>query len=329
MLSRAPRLSLVVPVYNGEHLLPDFLRSVAAQTLPAGEFEIIAVDDGSTDGSPAILKKYSGEMPGLRVVRQENGGLSEARNTGMREARGEWLAFADADDFVAPATYARWLAGAEQGRVDMLLGNGLYHYEGREPDRPILRDASATQVVSGADWLRARLEARFLPHMVWLHLYRREFVETNRLCFVPHLIHEDVLWTTRALLRAQRVQFDPEPCYYYRLPVRRPSPGELARQMDRMIPSTIYNARQLAAIVQNEVDAADLAKRLGWQLVDGALSVMHLIERHPEQAARRAYYRRLCEEQFFGLLWRHAFDARQKKKIAGRWLRARLRSLTS
>lgn len=328
-MSASPRLSLIAPVYNVESCLPAFLDSIAAQKLASDECEIIAVDDGSSDGSPAILERYSGEMRNLRIVRQENGGLSAARNTGLAQARGEWLAFADSDDFLAPGTYARWLGRAAANRLDMLLGNGFYHREGREPDRPILAGIAGTDVISGADWLRSRLEARFLPHMVWLHLYRREFIEKNRLRFVPRLIHEDVIWTTRALLRAGRVQFDPEPGYYYRLTVRRPSPEELARQMDRMIPSTIYNARQLAAIVRNEVQAPGLAQGIGWQLVDGALSVMHLIERHPDPSARRAWYRRLCDEQFFGLLWRYAVGAEQKRKIAGRWLKARLRSVAA
>lgn len=329
MLSKTPRLSLVVPVYNVERFLAGFLDSIAAQTLPAGEFEIIAVDDGSTDGSPAILKKYSSEMLNLRVVRQENGGLSEARNTGMREARGEWLAFADSDDVVAPETYARWLAMADQSQLDMLLGNGVYHYEGREPDRPILREVAAAPVLAGADWLRARLEARFLPHMVWLHLYRREFVDQNRFRFVPRLIHEDVLWTTRALLRARRVQFDPEPCYRYRVQARRFAPAEQARHLERVIASSVYNARQLSAIVQNEVSDGALARLIGWQLADGAMSVLHMIEQLPDPGARRAHYRRLREERFFRLLWRHAFDARQKRKIIGRWLRSVVRSFTS
>jgi glycosyltransferase involved in cell wall biosynthesis len=238
MLNR-PRLSLVAPVYNVESYLPAFLDSISAQALPASELEIIAVDDGSTDGSAAILKKYSRRMQNLRIVRQDNGGLSAARNTGLGHASGAWLAFADSDDLVAPGTYARWLERAEANRLDMLLGNGFYHREGREPDRPIFSGVAATEVLPGAGWLRARLEARFLPHMVWLHLYRREFIERNRFRFVPRLIHEDVIWTTRALLRAERVQFDPEPGYYYRLPVRRPSTKGLARRLDRRIRSTI------------------------------------------------------------------------------------------
>jgi len=328
-LNRPPRLSLVVPVYNVAAYLPAFLDSLAAQTLQASEFEIIAVDDGSTDPSPALLEAYAGRLPNLRVVRQENGGLSAARNTGMRLARGEWIAFADSDDFVAPGTYERWLARAEAGRLDMLLGNGWYHDEGRQGDRQIFSGVVATAVIPGADWLRARLEARYIPHMVWLHLYRRAFIESNQLSFVPRLIHEDVSWTTRALLRARRVQFDPEPGYYYRLLLRRPAPEELARRLDAVIDSTIYNARQLSAIVAHEVVDRAMARAIGWQLVDGALSVLHKIERHPNPDARRAHYRRLREEGFFGLLWRHAFDARQQRKIASRWCRAALRSFTS
>ena len=321
-------LSVVAPVYNVAPWLPAFLGSLKTQ-LTVGDFEIIAVDDGSTDESPAILKRFSSEMPNLRIVQQQNGGLSAARNAGLEHARGEWLAFADSDDVVAPGTYARWLKKAEAGALDMLLGNGTYHYEGRQPDRPIFDGVAATPVISGREWLRARLQARFLPHMVWLHLYRREFIERYRFRFVPRLIHEDVIWTTRALLRAERVQFDPEPGYLYRVQARRLEPAALARHMDRVIASSIYNARQLAAIVQAEVSDAALGRLIGWQLADGAMSVLHKIEQHPDAEARRAHYRRLREEEFFGLLWRHALDPRQKRKVAGRWLRSALRSLTS
>jgi glycosyltransferase involved in cell wall biosynthesis len=324
-----PRLSLVVPVYNVAPWLTPFLESLAAQTLPAAEFEVVAVDDGSTDDSPAILQRFAARMANLRIVRRENGGLSAARNTGIEHARGEWLAFADSDDLVAPGAYARWLAAAEADRLDMLLGNGVYHHEGRAPDRPIFSGVAPTAVMAGTDWLRARLEARFLPHMVCLHLYRREFIERHGFRFVPRLIHEDVIWTTRALLRAARVRFDAEPCYLYRVQTARHTPEQRARHLERVIDSSVYNARQLSAIVATEVDDAALARLIGWQLTDGALSVLHHIEQLPEAAARRVRYRSLRSEAFFSLLWRHALDARQKRKVASRWLRATLRSLTS
>ena len=319
-----PKLSVVVPVYNVAPWLPGFLDSLA-KALPAEAHEVIAVDDGSTDGSPEILQEYAKKLPVLRVVHRQNGGLSAARNTGLEHASGTWLAFADSDDLVAPGAYARWLAAAAADDLDMLLGNGHYHYEGRAPDRLILDGVGATPVIAGSDWLRARLEARFLPHMVWLHLYRREFIERHGFRFVPRLVHEDVLWTTRALLLAGRVRFDPEPCYRYRVQSRRHTPAHL----ERVIASSIYNARQLAALVATEVRDEPLARLIGWQLADGAMSVMHHAEQLPDAAARRAHYRRLRAEGFFRLLWRHALDARQKRKVASRWLRATLRSVTS
>ena len=321
------KLSVVVPVYNVAPWLPDFLTSLA-KALPAGMNEVIAVDDGSTDDSPAILKKFASEM-NLHIVRQENGGLSAARNTGLGVARGEWIAFADSEDRVLPGSYARWLQKAEAGALDILLGNGVYHYEGRQADRPIFEGVAATPVIAGTEWLRERLRAKFLPHMVWLHLYRREFIERHGFRFVPRLIHEDVIWTTRALLRAERVQYDPEPSYLYRVHARRLDGAALGRHMDRVIASSIYNARQLAAIAQNKVRDPELARLIGWQLADGAMSVLHKIEQHPDPGARRAHYRRLREEEFFSLLWQQALDARQRRKIAGRWLRSALRSFTS
>lgn len=328
-MTDTPRIALILPVYNVAAFLPACLESLARQTLPAAELEIIAVDDGSTDASPAILADYAGRMPNLRLLRQENGGLSAARNTGMKHATGRWVAFVDSDDFVAPDTYASWLRHGEAGDLDMLLGNGYYHFEGRERDRPVYSAVQSTDVLSGPEWLRERLVARFLPHMACLHLYRREFIETNRFAFVPRLIHEDVIWTTRALARARRVRFDPEPRYFYRLPVRRFGPEEKARRLDAIIASSIYNARSLAAMIENEVADRELGRLIGWQLVDGALSIFHKIEQHPYPEARRGHYRRLRDEGLLGLLWRHACDARQKKKLASRWLRTRIRAFTA
>ena len=98
-----PQLSVVVPVYNVAPYLPACLDSLAAHVPPIDE--LIVVDDGSTDDCPAILAAYRDKLPNMRIIRQENGGLSAARNSGLRAASGTWLAFVDSDDFIAPDTY--------------------------------------------------------------------------------------------------------------------------------------------------------------------------------------------------------------------------------
>ena len=314
----APLLSLVVPVYNVAPYLPRCLESLAALMPPADE--IIVVDDGSTDDCPRILAEFALRLPQMRVIRQENGGLSVARNTGLDAAHGKYLAFVDSDDFVSPDAYAEALRLAEEEQLDMALFNANYHFEGRQPDRPIYPDAQPTGTISGREWLRQRLiSGRFL-HMVWMHLYRREFIEANRFRFIPGLIHEDVIWTTRALLAAQRVRFAPHIAVHYRIPIRKFAPVERQRRLESIVASSVINARALADAsgeLENDPGLRDL---LSHQLVDGALSIFHKLEKMPDRQTARAIRNDLRRQGFLQLLWRHAQDAAQYRRIARQWL---------
>jgi heptose III glucuronosyltransferase len=315
----APLLSVVMPVYNVAAYLPACLDSLVAQTLAPDE--IIAVDDGSTDDCPRILAEYATRMPNLRVIRQDNGGLSAARNTGLAAARGKWLAFVDSDDLVMPEAYARLVAMAEADDLDMALANAEYHFEGRQPDRPVYSDLPAVaSVMSGADWLRERLRAGRFLHMVWMHLYRRAFIEAHAFRFVPRLIHEDVIWSTRALLAARRVRHDAQPAYRYRIPMRHFTPREKAARLEAIIDSSLVNARTLADMAGAVTDP-ELQRLLRAQLVDGAFSVFHKIAQFPEAAARARHRRRLRQSGFHRFLWHHAVGWRQHRRVLSAWLR--------
>lgn len=316
-----PLLSLVMPVYNVAAYLPACLDSVLAQTrLPD---EIIIVDDGSTDECPAILAAYAARCPAIRVVRQTNRGLSAARNAGLDLARGEWLAFVDSDDRLAPEHCAHALAMAHTDDLDMALFNGVFDYEGRRPETPIYADdpPAASGITSGAEWMKERLRRRSFLHMVWLHLYRRDFLERIGLRFVPPWIHEDVPWTTRALLAAGRVRYDPRPLVHYRIPVRRFDPEVRDRRLKLTIESSLFNARELDAIAAGVADP-ELAALLRWQLVDGGLSVFHKIEKLSTSGQRRELRRVLRTAGFYRLLWRHASDWKQRRRIARQWAKA-------
>ena len=97
------RVSVIVPVYQVEAYLPRCLDSILAQTFD--DFELILVDDGTKDGCPAIMQAYAKRDSRIRQIHKENGGLSSARNAGLEIARGEYIAFVDSDDYVAP----QWL----------------------------------------------------------------------------------------------------------------------------------------------------------------------------------------------------------------------------
>lgn len=114
----SPLISVIVPIYNMESLLPRCLDSLAAQTLR--DLEIICVDDGSTDGSGGIVRKYASGDSRFRLITQENSGRAEARNAGIRAAAAPYLGFADPDDYVEPDMYERCYRLAEETGADMV-----------------------------------------------------------------------------------------------------------------------------------------------------------------------------------------------------------------
>ncbi|MDP2809868.1 MAG: glycosyltransferase [Rhodocyclaceae bacterium] len=316
----SPLLSLIVPVYNVAPYLPQCLESLCALTPPADE--IIVVDDGSTDDCPRILTEFAARLPQMRVIRQENSGLSAARNTGLDAARGKYLAFVDSDDFVEPDAYAEALRLAEEEQLDMVLLNADYHFEGRQADYAIYADAEVTGIVPGREWLRQRLRAGRLLHMVWMHLYRRDFIEANCFRFVPRLIHEDVIWTTRALLAAQRVRYTGHIAVHYRIPLRSFSAEQSQRRLEAIVNSSVVNAEALAAMSAALNDDAELRRLLDEHLVDGALSVFHKLAKMPDRRIAATTLRRLRRRGFLRLLWRHAADNTPRRRIARHWLRS-------
>lgn len=305
-----------MPVYNVAPYLRRCLESLAALTPPADE--IIVVDDGSTDECPHILAEFAPRLPQMRVIRQENGGLSVARNTGLDAARGKYLAFVDSDDFVEPEAYAEALREAEDGQLDMVLQNASYHFEGRQADSLIYSDAAVTGIVPGREWLRQRLRAGRFVHMVWMHLYRREFIEANAFRFVPKLVHEDVIWTTRALLSAARVRYNGRLAVHYRIPLRTLSQERLRI----VVESSVVNARALASISAAIENDAELRRLLDHQLVDGALSIFHKLAKMPDRQTANATLVSLRQDGFLSLLWQRAGDFPQRRRITRAWLRS-------
>jgi glycosyltransferase involved in cell wall biosynthesis len=137
-LSMSPQISVVIPVYNRGSLIEKTVASVLAQDIKPHEFEIIIVDDGSTDRTPQILDELYGDHPQIRLFHIENGGVAKARNFGLKQARGEFLAFLDHDDLWMPeklrlqrekmeahphvgVVYCNWLAVDEKGEAMPLI----------------------------------------------------------------------------------------------------------------------------------------------------------------------------------------------------------------
>lgn len=316
MIAASPLLSLIVPVYNVAPFLERCLASLAAQDSEG--MEIVLVDDGSTDDCPAILARYAAQHPHMRVIRQDNGGLSAARNTGLDHISGQYVAFADSDDWIESSYYRRLLELVRAKNLDLAHGNAMYHFEGRREDHPVYRDALSTGVMPGREVLRRRLADKTFRHMVWMHLYRRDFIERLGMRFIPRLIHEDVLWTTRAFLQAQRVAYDPTPGYFYRQRIRPMAPEVQDQRMEAVIASSVRNARglvDLAAPLRDDPELQGL-------LIDGGLSILHGLRKVTSRALRRRLYRQLRRDGVYALLWNNTTKISQRRRIARVWLKS-------
>lgn len=197
--------SVVIPSYNCAPLLRRAVASAFA--IDTQRLEVIVVDDGSTDDTPALCLALQQDHPGLQVIRQPNGGLSAARNTGIQAACGEFVVLLDADDELIP--FDLEVLSAFDGEI-LRVGVEEVAVDGQVQCR---QECSAPS--SGADFLRRHLQADSLYVPSWAYAYRRSFLVQKGLRFMPGLIHEDMLFTVQALAAADRVASSDALVYRY------------------------------------------------------------------------------------------------------------------
>ncbi|MBR3710800.1 MAG: glycosyltransferase [Bacteroidales bacterium] len=202
------KFSVVIPVYNVEQYLDQCLESLIEQDFM--DYEVICVNDGSTDHSRGILEDWCAKFPPMKVIDRENGGLSAARNTGLEVAQGEYVVFVDSDDWVEPTMLSR-LADETQGE-DMIC------FACRRTDNG---KADLLEVEQGNGWdyyNHHALEARIVPFVcVWQRCYRRAFLLENELSFREGILHEDNEFTPRVCLKAKTIKVIPDVLYNYRV----------------------------------------------------------------------------------------------------------------
>lgn len=205
---RAMKFSVVVPVYNVEKYLDQCLESLKAQDF--SDFEVICVNDGSTDHSREMLEVWETKFPQMKVIDRENGGLSAARNTGLEVVKGDYVVFVDSDDWVELNMLSR-LAAMVDG-VDMVC------FACRRTDNESCDILAPEQSDGWSYYNRHALEARIVPFVcVWQRCYRREFLIENNLFFREGILHEDNEFTPRACLKAQSVKVISDVLYNYRV----------------------------------------------------------------------------------------------------------------
>lgn len=198
-------LSIIVPVFNVERYLAKCLDSLLSQDIDQDSYEIVLIDDGSTDGGGEICDRYASKHENIRVFHQKNQGLSVARNEGVNKAEGKYVLFVDSDDFLQESVLGVLVRKIEEFELEILRfkyrrvreSDIPYHEIGNQKD-PV----SELNVLDGHDFLFNRLGKECYACQF---LINKGFLIQNDLFFRPGIIFEDTEWTPRVLEKAKRV----------------------------------------------------------------------------------------------------------------------------
>ena len=201
-------ISVIIPVFKVEKYLEYCIESIRNQTYK--HLEIILVDDGSPDACPGICDKYASIDSRIRVLHKKNGGLSDARNAGLRVAKGSYVSFIDSDDWVELDFFEKLIKESKVNNADIVASNVVMIWENGhsqyliKPNNCILDNYQAYRSIIIEDKLK---------QPVWYKLYKRNVIKDF---FPKGKIHEDVYWSYQTIANANRVSIISSTNYYYR-----------------------------------------------------------------------------------------------------------------
>lgn len=204
------KLSIIVPVYNVADYLPKCLDSLLVQDLPQNEYEIIVVNDGSTDNSGNIAQQYADKYANITLINQANQGLSGARNTGIKCAKGDYIQFVDSDDYLEENVLGGLMRQVEKDNLDVLrfkyqnvrINNESNEYEIFKPYKSdsFLFDNYSFSVTDGISFLNERFGTACYAVMFII----RKTILDNCI-FKLGIYFEDTEWTPRMILKSNRI----------------------------------------------------------------------------------------------------------------------------
>ena len=210
---QTPKVSVIIPVYNAEKAVERCVDSVLDQEFT--DFELLLMDDGSRDTSPAILDEYAEKDSRVRVVHKENSGVSATRNMALDMARGEWVQFLDADDWITKDATKLFVRTAEENDADMVIAD-FYRVVGENTSRK--GDIWTARVITREEYGSFMMQspADYYYGVLWNKLFRRDILEKFGLR-MDESLHwcEDFIFNMEYVLHTERIAVLPVPVYYY------------------------------------------------------------------------------------------------------------------
>lgn len=207
------KLSIIIPVYNVEQYLQNCVQSVLTQTYQ--DLQVILVDDGSTDSSGILCDQLAQQDSRIQVVHKVNGGLSDARNAGLKVATGDYVAFLDSDDvYLLPDGIEQMMQVITTDKPDLLLFQCVDIY----PHRQSARRAYDTEYIAahtGTEVFHQLVRTQSFNMSACFQLIRRELLEEHQIYFEKGLLSEDVDWSLRLWRHVEKVRAINLPMYGY------------------------------------------------------------------------------------------------------------------
>lgn len=200
-----PKISVIIPVYNVEDYIDECLKSVVTQTLD--NFEVLVINDGSLDQSQKIIDKYVTEYSFVHSFQKKNGGLSSARNYGIKKAKSDYVYFLDGDDFIAPDLLQKCYEVLKRENSDIVYFDFYEYY-----------NAEKTRVMKGIKNPSVAGKERYMisPPAAWNKVFRTSLFLDHDITFPEGLWYEDLATIPRLLYFASKVDYIEIPLYYYR-----------------------------------------------------------------------------------------------------------------
>lgn len=206
-------VSLIVPVYNAEKSLARCIDSILAQDYE--NFELLLMDDGSTDQSAAICDAYADRDPRIRVVHKNNTGVSDTRNQGLKLSRGVYIQFLDADDWIAPEATGLLVRAAEEHDAELVVSDFYRVVNQWTSHKGSIDVEGCLNREEFADWM-LKSPADYYYGVLWNKLYRRALIEKFSLRMDPALDWcEDFIFNMEYILHVNRIFILRVPIYYY------------------------------------------------------------------------------------------------------------------
>lgn len=215
-MNYAVMVSVIMPVYNAGIYLEQAVAGVLNQTY--ADFELILVDDGSTDGSGAACDRYQESDERVRVIHQPNGGICHARNVGMQHARGKYIAFSDHDDEMLPECLEKTVAFAEEENLDVVRFIRRHEVICGSRVRSEHTKLSQKEVAGKVSEWKDYLKIMSSGYGVWAGIYRRDFIDKNKLTFDKECRYgyEDHIFTTACVMKGEKIGVFPECLYVWK-----------------------------------------------------------------------------------------------------------------